>query len=82
MPRPAGTLMEGLQEVVALLLVGSEPRLAAQLRISWQRKEEEHSIPGSKKSLQGQPGTFLSGFGFWFVRISRKSTSFEPLLKL
>lgn len=47
MPHPAGTQVEGLQEVVALLLPGSEPRLEAQLRISWQRKEEGHSITGS-----------------------------------
>lgn len=82
MPHPAGTQVEGLQGVVALLLLGSEPRLEAQLRISWQRKEEGHSIPGSKQSLLGHPGTFLSSFGFWFVRVSRKSPSFEPLLKL
>lgn len=58
MPHPAGTQVEGLQEVVALLLLGREPGLEAQLRISWQRKEEGHSIPGRTKSLRGHPGTF------------------------
>lgn len=56
--------MDGPWELVALPLLGSEPRLEVQLRISCQRKGEEHSIPGSKKSLQRHPDT--SFVRFWF----------------
>lgn len=56
--------MEGPREVVAPSLLGSEPGLEVHLRISWQRKGEEHSILGSRKSLQRHPDT--SFVRFWF----------------
>lgn len=74
--------MEGLQEVVALLLLGSEPRLEAQLRISWERKGEGHSIPGSKKSLQGHPGSCFVKFQFPVCQRQRKSVSFATSAKV